>query len=130
MKNVQQSIDEARLIVESFDSNGGMTVGFDEDAYTLTAEQMTKIAGALYLADCEIAERHEMVMQLMKLTELYQTRAHEIEDVSLELLSCPWWNFVKLVKLEKRIHEAILRYNSETQIEETLDKLESICQRP
>lgn len=129
MKNVQQSIDEARLIIESFDPSGAMTVGFDEGTYTLTADQMTKIAGALYLADCEIAERNEMVMQLMKLAELYQARAHEIEDISLELLTCPWWNFVKLVKLEKRIHEAILRYNSETQLEEALNKLESIFQK-
>jgi len=129
MKNVQHSIDEARLIVESFDPGGGMTVGFDEETYTLTADQMMKIARALYLADCAIEERTEVIMQLMKLAELYQARAHEVEDISLDLLTCPLWNFVKLVKLEKRIHEAILRYNSEPQLEEALNKLESIFQR-
>jgi hypothetical protein len=42
--------------MESFDEAGAMTIGFDQPTYTLTAEQMTKIAGALYLADCEIGE--------------------------------------------------------------------------
>ena len=37
----QQAIDEARMIVESFDEGDGMTIGF-EGEYTLTAEQMTK----------------------------------------------------------------------------------------
>ena len=50
----QRAINEAREIMESFDEAGAMTIGFDQPTYTLTAEQMTKIAGALYLADCEI----------------------------------------------------------------------------
>lgn len=53
---VQQAIDEAREIMESFDPFGAATVGYDKPTYTLTAEQMAKIAGALYLADCEIEE--------------------------------------------------------------------------
>jgi hypothetical protein len=52
----QKAINEAREIMESFDETGAMTIGFDQPTYTLTAEQMTKIAGALYLADCEIGE--------------------------------------------------------------------------
>ena len=50
----QKAISEAREIMESFDPGGAMTIGFDLPTYTLTAEQMVKIAGALYLADCEI----------------------------------------------------------------------------
>lgn len=53
---VQQAINEARKIVESFDQGGATTIGFNQPTYTLTAEQMTKIAGALYLADCKIEE--------------------------------------------------------------------------
>lgn len=123
MKNLQQSIDEARLIIESFDPSGAATVGFDEETYTLTSEQMTKLAGALYLADCAIADRTVAIEQLTKLVELYQTRTHEIERISLDLLSCPWWNFAKLVKLEKQIHKAILHYNTEPEIKEIFDKL-------
>jgi hypothetical protein len=129
MENLEHKINEARSIVESFDPGGGMSVGFDEATYTLTAEQMTTIAGALYLADCAIVEKTEAGMQLMKLAELYQARSHEIEDISLELLTCPWWNFVKLIKLEKKIHEAILRYNSEHQLGNVLNKLESIFEK-
>jgi hypothetical protein len=51
----QQAVAEARDLMESFDQSGAMTIGF-EGTYTLTAEQMTKIAGALYLADCELEE--------------------------------------------------------------------------
>ena len=48
----KNSISEAREIMESFDEGGAMTIGFDSPTYTLTAEQMAKIASALYLADC------------------------------------------------------------------------------
>jgi hypothetical protein len=49
-----ESISNARDIMESFDPSPSMTVGFDNETYSLTKEQMTIIAGALYLADCEI----------------------------------------------------------------------------
>ena len=55
LERTERAIDEARDLIESFDSSGAMTIGF-EGSYTLTAEQMTKIAGALYLADCAIHE--------------------------------------------------------------------------
>ena len=48
-----RQIDAARTIMESFDTAGGMTIGY-EGTYTLTAEQMSIIAGALYLADCDL----------------------------------------------------------------------------
>jgi hypothetical protein len=73
--NVQQSIDDARLIIESFDPGGGMTVGFDEETYSLTAEQMTTISGALYLADCAIADQTDAIDQLTKIAELYRDKA-------------------------------------------------------
>lgn len=53
---VQHAINEAREIMESFDPVGAATIGYDNPTYILTAEQMTKIAGALYLADCKIEE--------------------------------------------------------------------------
>jgi hypothetical protein len=52
----ETAISEARDIMESFDPSSAMTVGFDSPTYIMTAEQMTKIAGALYLADCLIYE--------------------------------------------------------------------------
>lgn len=49
------SISDARDILESFDTSGAMTIGFDQNtSYTLTSEQLSKIAEALYLADCLI----------------------------------------------------------------------------
>jgi len=50
------AVSEARDIMESFDPSFAMTVEFDQPTYTLTSEQLTKIAGALYLADCLIQE--------------------------------------------------------------------------
>lgn len=52
----KELIAKAREIMESFDQSGAMTIGYDEESYTLTAEQMIIIAGALYLADCELGE--------------------------------------------------------------------------
>jgi hypothetical protein len=53
----KEHIAQARDILESFDSAEAMTIGFEQqETYTLTAEQMTIIAGALYLADCELGE--------------------------------------------------------------------------
>jgi hypothetical protein len=54
LTETQSAINQARLIMESFDPSGAMTIGFDEPTYTLTAEQMGIIAGALYLADCDL----------------------------------------------------------------------------
>lgn len=56
MDNTQKAIDEARDVMESFDSSSSMTIGFDAETYTLTREQMCKIATALYLADCKIQD--------------------------------------------------------------------------
>lgn len=50
----RKAVAEAREIMESFDEGAAMTIGFDNQTYELTAEQMVKIAQALYLADCII----------------------------------------------------------------------------
>ena len=52
----QEALDEARLLMESFDPANAMTIGFDKPYYTLTREQMLVIARALYLVDCELHE--------------------------------------------------------------------------
>lgn len=54
LEKTQASIAKAREIMESFDQTPAMTIGFDKEVYALTADQMATIAGALYLADCEI----------------------------------------------------------------------------
>ena len=50
----QQSIDEARDILESLGETCPVYVSFDKETYNLTREQMIKIASALYLASCEL----------------------------------------------------------------------------
>ena len=50
----QQAIDEARDIIESIGETCPVYVGFEKETYVVTGEQMQKIAGALYLADCEL----------------------------------------------------------------------------
>lgn len=129
MKKLEHSIEEAREILESVGETCPVYVGFEKDSYTLTQEQIQKVARALYLADCAIADRTVAIEQLMKLAELYQDRSHEVEKISIELLRCPWWNFVKLIKLEKQIHQAILSYNSEPAFDEAFNKLKSIFQK-
>ena len=49
--------------------------------------------------------------------------------INIGLLACPWWNFVKLIKLEKQIHQAILNYLSEPAFDEAFNKLKSIFQK-
>jgi len=52
-----EAVDSARSIVESLDPSGAMTIGFEpEEKYTLTGEQLTEIARALYLSDCLICD--------------------------------------------------------------------------
>ena len=57
----QQSIDEARDILESLGETCPVYVSFDEETYTLTGEQMSKIAAALYLAECEIYDLSQTI---------------------------------------------------------------------
>jgi hypothetical protein len=53
----QKLLNEARDLMESFDECAAMTVGYDKEEYILTAKQMTLIAGALYMVDCELNSR-------------------------------------------------------------------------
>jgi hypothetical protein len=53
-KQIEISVAEARDIMESLGETCPVYVSFDEETYTLTREQMTKISAALYLADCLI----------------------------------------------------------------------------
>jgi hypothetical protein len=64
----QKAINEAREIMESFDDHGGTLVFYNQESYILTQEQMTKIAGALYLADCEIGKntQKQHIIDMMK----------------------------------------------------------------
>jgi hypothetical protein len=62
MTKTQELIGKARDLMESFDDNeSAMTVGFEKAEYKLTAEQMELLAGAIYLADCELSELYKEV---------------------------------------------------------------------
>ena len=67
LDQTQELLNEARDLMESFDDCAAMTVGYDKKEYTLTAKQMTLIAGALYLVDCKLNQNKE---EKMKATEL------------------------------------------------------------
>jgi hypothetical protein len=59
LDQTQELLNEARDLMESFDDCAAMTVGYDKKEYTLTAKQMTLIAGALYLVDCKLNQNKE-----------------------------------------------------------------------
>jgi hypothetical protein len=50
------AVAEAREILEAVGETCPVYVGFEKSEYTLTQEQIQKIAKALYLADCELEE--------------------------------------------------------------------------
>jgi hypothetical protein len=45
----------------------------------------------------------------------------------MEMLSCPWWNFGKLIMLEKRMHKMILSYNQDPELIKSFEKLTEIA---
>lgn len=60
MTKAQELIGKARDLMESFDDNtSAMTIGYEKSEYKLTTEQMELLAGAIYLADCELYEEVE-----------------------------------------------------------------------
>lgn len=63
--------------------------------------------------DFQIRRLSDIQEQMMKLVELYQERAHEIESISMDLLTCKWWNVKKIISTERKLHKAILKYNTE-----------------
>jgi hypothetical protein len=71
--------------------------------------------------------KNEIIGQLTDLFEKYQTRSHNIEMLSMEMLSCPWWNFGKLIMLEKRMHKMILSYNQDPELIKSFEKLTEIA---
>jgi hypothetical protein len=84
------------------------------------------IDGALseiFMREDLLSTRSDLINNLMKITEIYQDRSHAIEELSLEMLRCPWWKFRKLVMLEKRMHQMILSYNEDHALQKALDDL-------
>ena len=98
----QQVIGDARDIMESFDISPAMTIGFDKDEYILTPKQMTTIANALYLADCEISVQN-IIDNGTKLIEQNEIRKEkEVVKVPIKnrhnpLAEKPTNNVVKVV---------------------------------
>jgi hypothetical protein len=52
----------------------------------------------------ELSEKSSKFMNsVMVMSERYQERCHNIEDITLELWLCPWWNFNLKRKLIKKL---------------------------
>ena len=82
------------------------------------------------ISDRDFRLNRAMVIQekMMTLVELYQKRAHEIESISSDLLACNWWNVKKIIETERKLHRAILKYNTEyDSIAQSLDVLNKIA---
>ena len=78
------------------------------------------------ILEARLELRSKIMLELMNATEYYQARTHEIESISLELLACPWWKIAKIIKLEKRIHLAILSQMEDTSIDKTFANLKEL----
>jgi hypothetical protein len=82
------------------------------------------------ISDRDFKLQRAMTIQekMMTLVELYQNRAHEIESISMDLLTCKWWNVKKIISTERKLHKAILKYNTEYDgIAKTFDTLSKIA---
>jgi hypothetical protein len=78
------------------------------------------------ILEARLELRSKIMLELMDATEYYQKRSHEVEKISLELLACPWWKIVKIIKLEKRIHLAILSHMEDLSIDKTFANLKEL----
>lgn len=84
----------------------------------------------LEISDRDFRLNRAMIIQekMMTLVELYQKRAHEIESISMDLLTCKWWDIKKIISTERKLHKAILKYNNEYDgIAQSLDVLNKIA---
>jgi|LakMenEpi05May12_1017382.scaffolds.fasta_scaffold00095_12 hypothetical protein len=82
------------------------------------------------ISDRDFKLQRAMTIQekMMTLVELYQKRAHEIESISSDLLACNWWDVKKIISTERKLHKAILKYNTEYDgIAQTFDTLTKIA---
>jgi hypothetical protein len=78
--------------------------------------------------DFQIERMSDIQEKMMTLVELYQKRAHEIESISMDLLTCKWWDIKKIISTERNLHKAILKYNTEYDgIAQTFDVLTKIA---
>jgi len=78
------------------------------------------------ILEARLELRSKIMLELMDATEYYQKRSHEIESISLDLLACPWWKIARIIKLEKRIHLAILSHLEDRSIDKTFAKLKEL----
>jgi hypothetical protein len=112
--------------IQNLDSLLGKNLPIAIENYTLT----TVLRDSLYTIE-KLTEhndlKQEIISELTTLVEQYQIRSHEIESLSLDMLTCPWWNFGKLIMLEKRMHKMILAYNQDPKLIKAFDKLTKIA---
>lgn len=72
--------------------------------------------------------KNQVMEELMNLVEYYQDRTHSIEKLSFELATTPWWKVVRIIKLEKKIHQMILTYNTDSnKVEESFQRILKIA---
>lgn len=60
---------------------------------------------------------------MMDLLELWQTRAHKVEELSLELMMCRWWKFKQRRAINSKLQKVMF---DETSLRDIDDKLESL----
>lgn len=85
------------------------------------------LSDAILTIECmqdSIEKKNQVMEELMNIVEYYQDRSHTFERIGLELAYTPWWKIARIIKLEKRIHKAILDYNTDSNpVEEAFQRI-------
>lgn len=74
--------------------------------------------------------RNRAIELLLRVSELYQARAHEVESIGLDLLTCKWYDLPKIISTERRLHKAIMAFNTDTaELDSALKELSTLIKK-
>ena len=76
-----------------------------------------------------ISQMNITIDKLMTITEYYQDRSHNIEDLALKLVLCRWWQFSKKKRLRNELLNKIMNYTQSPSIEELFGGLEGLLSK-
>ena len=74
----------------------------------------------------EMERMKKVIDKLMSIAEYYQDRSHKTEDLTIELLTCKWWQFSKKSRIKSELWSLILNNSKSPTIDELFGNIEDI----
>lgn len=131
MRSAEKEANPNAVFITINDVDQGKAKGLDlpvaVDNYVIR-ELAEDAALTIECMQSSLTTKNQVMEELMNLVEYYQDRTHSIEKLSFELATTPWWKVIRIIRLEKKIHQMILEYNNDSnKVEDSFKRILKIA---